>query len=155
MRACERVFSVGFGPGMDSMSPARSRHSASHALAWQRYFPRIFISAYLASLPSGERPGNSYYSYHQQISPTCSRPTRFQTRTLDYPISVAVNNRHRNGIQPEESPDRTVCVAVDLSAAFDTDCHNNLLSKINRSHLPPATSRWLSCYLRGRLASEV
>ena len=49
-------------------------------------------------------------------------------------------------------PDRTICVAVDLSAAFDTVCHNNLLSKINGSQLPPATARWLSCYLRGRQA---
>ena len=49
-------------------------------------------------------------------------------------------------------PDRTVCVAVDLSAAFDTICHEKLLSKINRSHLPSATSRWLSCYLRRRQA---
>ena len=46
-------------------------------------------------------------------------------------------------------PDQTVCVAVDLSVVFDTVCHNNLLSKINRSQLPPATARWLSCYLRG------
>ena len=43
-------------------------------------------------------------------------------------------------------------MAVDLSAAFDTVCHNNLLSKINRSQLPPATARWLSCYMRGRQA---
>ena len=48
--------------------------------------------------------------------------------------------------------DRTVCVSVDLSAAFDTVCHNNLLSKINRYQLPPVTARWLSCYLRGRQA---
>ena len=47
-------------------------------------------------------------------------------------------------------PDRTICVAVDLSAAFDTVSHNKLLWNINRSPLPPATSRWLSCYLRGR-----
>ena len=40
-------------------------------------------------------------------------------------------------------------MAVDLSAAFDTVCHNKLLFKINRSPLPPATSRWLSSYLRG------
>ena len=33
MRVCVRVFSVGFGPGLDSMSPARSRRSASHATA--------------------------------------------------------------------------------------------------------------------------
>ena len=59
-------------------------------------------------------------------------------------VAVAFNQR--------KPPDRTVCVAVDLSAAFDTVCHNNLLSKINRSQLPPATARWLSCYLRGRQA---
>ena len=47
-------------------------------------------------------------------------------------------------------PDRTVCIAVDLSEAFDTVCHNNLVSKINRSHLLPATARWLFCCLRGR-----
>ena len=47
-------------------------------------------------------------------------------------------------------PDRTVCVAVDLSAAVDTVCHNKLLSKINRSPLPPATSRWPSSYLRAK-----
>ena len=54
------------------------------------------------------------------------------------------------GFNQRKPPDRTVCVAVDLSAAFDTVCDNKLLSKINRSPLPPATSRWLSSYLRGR-----
>ena len=42
------------------------------------------------------------------------------------------------------------CVAVDLSATFDTVCHNNLPSKINRAQLPPSAARWLSCYPRGR-----
>ena len=56
------------------------------------------------------------------------------------------------GFNQRKPPDRTVCVAVDLSAAFDTVCHNNLLSKISRSQLPPATARWLSCYMRGRQA---
>ena len=56
------------------------------------------------------------------------------------------------GFNQRKPPDRTFCVAVDLSAAFDTVCHNNLLSKINRSQLPPATARWLSCYMRGRQA---
>ena len=46
--------------------------------------------------------------------------------------------------------DRTVCVAVDLSAALDTVCHKNLLSNINISQLHPATARLFSCYLRGR-----
>ena len=40
-------------------------------------------------------------------------------------------------------PHRTICVAVDLMAAFDTVNHNVLLSKIARSTLPEATCRWL------------
>ena len=53
------------------------------------------------------------------------------------------------GFNQRNPPDRTVCVAVYLSAAFDTVCHNNLLSKINISQFPPATARWISRYLRG------
>ena len=33
------------------------------------------------------------------------------------------------GFNQRKPPDRTICVAVNLSAAFDTVCHNNLLSK--------------------------
>ena len=36
---CVRVFSVGFGPGLDSMSPARSRRSASHAAGTHGWLP--------------------------------------------------------------------------------------------------------------------
>ena len=56
------------------------------------------------------------------------------------------------GFNQRKPPDRTVCMAIDLSAAFDTVCYNNLLSKINRYQLHPATARWLACYLRGRQA---
>ena len=45
---------------------------------------------------------------------------------------------------------RTFCVAVDLTAAFDTVDHNVLLSTIVRSTLPETTCRWLSNYLRRR-----
>ena len=41
------------------------------------------------------------------------------------------------GFSQRKPPDRTICVAVYLSVAFDTVCYNNLLSKINRSKLPP------------------
>ena len=40
MRVCVRVFSVGFGPGLDSMSPARSRRSASHAAGTHGWLPQ-------------------------------------------------------------------------------------------------------------------
>ena len=67
--------------------------------ARQRHLSRIFISAHLASLPSRKSLGNSDPTNHQQISLTCSR-----TRTLDHLSPAAVNNRHCNGIQPEEAP---------------------------------------------------
>ena len=37
---CERVFSVGFGPGLDSMSPARSTRSASHTAGTHGWLPK-------------------------------------------------------------------------------------------------------------------
>ena len=37
---CVRVFSVGFGPGLDSMSPARNRRSASHAAGTHGWLPK-------------------------------------------------------------------------------------------------------------------
>ena len=40
MRVCVRVFSVGFGPGLDSMSPTRSRRSASHAAGTHAWLPK-------------------------------------------------------------------------------------------------------------------
>ena len=40
MRVCVEVYSVGFGPGLDSMSPARSRRSASHAAGTHGRLPQ-------------------------------------------------------------------------------------------------------------------
>ena len=37
---CKRVFSVGFGPGLDSMSPARSWRSANHAAGSHDWLPQ-------------------------------------------------------------------------------------------------------------------
>ena len=45
---------------------------------------------------------------------------------------------------------RAICVAVDLTATFDTVNHIVLLSNLARSTLPGATCRWLSNYIRGR-----
>ena len=54
------------------------------------------------------------------------------------------------GFKQRKFPHRTVCVVVDLTAAFDTVNHNVLLSKIVRSILPEATCQWVSKYVRGR-----
>ena len=57
------------------------------------------------------------------------------------------------GFNQLKPPQHTVCVAIDLTAAFDTVSHDTLISKIAGSSLPPAITRWLSCYLRGRQAA--
>ena len=41
MSVCKRVFSVGFGPGLDSMSPARSWRFASHDAGSHDWLPKI------------------------------------------------------------------------------------------------------------------
>ena len=57
------------------------------------------------------------------------------------------------GFNQRKPPHRTVCVAIDLTAAFDTVSHDTLISRIAGSSLPLAITRWLSCYLRGRQAA--
>ena len=71
MRVCERVFSVGFGPGLDSMSPARSRRSAS---------PAAVTDARLASPKTGwpglRRGGVGGYNLHSPPPPTVAHLPR-------------------------------------------------------------------------------
>ena len=57
------------------------------------------------------------------------------------------------GFNQQKPHHRTVCVAMGLTAAFDTVSHDTLISKIAGSSLPPAITRWLSCCLRGRQAA--
>ena len=58
MRVCVRVFSVGFGPGLDSMSPARSRRSASHAAGTHGWLPQKTMR------PGLRRGGVGGYNLH-------------------------------------------------------------------------------------------
>ena len=64
---CVRVFSVGFGPGLDSMSPARSRRSASHAAGthgWLIY--QIYgINSKLYCLKSGNLSKKNWLQYKE------------------------------------------------------------------------------------------
>ena len=118
----------------------------------QEHLPRNFLPANVVNLSSSKSLGISVLpSINKYLIPAQDqhgfrREHSTTSALLQLTTDVAV------GFNQRKPQDRTVCVAVDLSAAFDTVCHNNLLSKINRSQLPPATARWLSCYLRGRQA---
>ena len=67
MRVWVRVFSVGFGPGLDSMSPAMSRRSASHAAGTHGWLPQK------TGWP-GLRRGGVGYNLHS-VPPDCGTPT--------------------------------------------------------------------------------
>ena len=104
---------------------------------WQGHIHGNFVPASLASLPSRKSTGVSDSAHYQHISPTCSRPTRFGPDHSTTSTLLQLTTDIAMGFNQRNLPDRTICVAVDLSAAFDTVCHNNLLSKINRLQLPP------------------
>ena len=89
-----------------------------------------YINEFLSPAKEGFRPRHSTTSALLQL-------------TID--IETGFNQR--------KSPHRPVYVAIDLTAAFDTVSHDTLISKIAGSYLPPAITRWLSCYLRGRQAA--
>ena len=119
---------------------------------WQGHLTRHLLLANLVNLPGGISPGISVFTNNQQISHPCSKQHGFRREHSTTSALLQLTTDVAVGFNQRKPPGRTVCVAVDLSAAFDTVCHNNLLLKINRSQLPPATARWLSCYLRGSQA---
>ena len=86
-------------------------------------------------------------SYFQPSTATCFN---LQTNTVSDPDTIPqLMSDIATGFNQRKPPHRTGCVAVDLTAKFDTVNHNVLLSKIVRSTLPEATCRWPSNYLRG------
>ena len=62
MRVCERVISVSFGPGLDSMSPTRSKRSASHVAVTHHWFPKK------TGWPGLRRGGNRWIQFAQEIA---------------------------------------------------------------------------------------
>ena len=91
---------------------------------------KVLESLFLQSINKYLIPAQDQHGFRREHSTTWA--------LLQLTTDVAV------GFNQRKPPDRTVCVAVDLSAAFDTVCHNNQLSKINRSQLPQATALLLS-----------
>ena len=57
-----------------------------------------------------------------------------------------------DGLNQKKPNNRTVMVAIDLKAAFDTVNHNILITKLENSQLNPAITKWISNYLQGRKA---
>ena len=104
-----------------------------------------------AQLPRSPRR-SSYPSINKCLSPAKDqqgfRPRHSTTSAL-HQLTTDIET----GFNQRRPPHCTVCVAIDLTAAFDTVSHDTLISKIARSSLRSAITRWLPCYLRGRQAA--
>ena len=61
-----------------------------------------------------------------------------------------ITHQIKMGFNRPPPADRTVLVALDLTAAFDTVDHTVLLEDLNSTEIPPAVKKWLYGYLRGR-----
>ena len=83
---------------------------------------RLLESLLLPAINKYLLPAHDQHGFRREHSTTSA--------LLQFTTDVAV------GFNPRKPPDRTVCVTVDLSAAFDAFCHNNLLST-DRSSLRP------------------
>ena len=64
------------------------------------------------------------------------RPRHSTTSTL-----LQITADIETGFNQRKPPHHTVCVAIDLTAAFDTVFHDTLISKNVGSSLPPAITR--------------
>ena len=86
---CVGVLSVGLGPGLDSMSPARSRRSASHAAGTHGRLPKK------TGRPGLRRGGVGGYNLHSvppNSPPDCGTPT---TSRL-YPFGATIYGNHHH-----------------------------------------------------------
>ena len=86
--------------------------------------------------------------YNDSLKSYSFRPRQLTTSSL-----LQRTTDIKTGFNQWKPPHRTVCMAINLTATFDTVSHDILISKIAVSSLPPAITRWMSCYLKGRQAA--
>ena len=89
---CVGVLSVGLGPGLDSMSPARSRRSASHAAGTHGWLPQK------TGRPGLRRGGVGGYNLHSvppNSPPDCGTPTT--SRLYPFGAGLCVRSGRRSG----------------------------------------------------------
>ena len=83
---CVGVLSVGLGPGLDSMSPARSRRSASHAAGTHGWLPQK------TGRPGLRRGGVGGYNLHSVPSRTVPPTVALWHTNHEQAVSVWCNS---------------------------------------------------------------
>ena len=92
-------------------------------------------------------------SINKFLSPAKDQHDGFRHRHSTTPALLQLTKDIETCFNQRIPPHCTACVAIDMTAAFDTVSNDILIYKIAGSSLPPAMTRWLSCYLRGKPAA--
>ena len=116
----------------------------------QRLFSRNFISAIALLWPAAKFVEALILTTVNTHLLPVSDQHGFRTGHSTTSALLQLTSDVTTGFNQRKPPHRTVCVAVDLTAAFDTVNHNALLSKITRSMLPEATCQWQRCQVKDK-----
>ena len=166
--------------GPDELSPLMLKHLGPKAHSYiagmfqtsrnTRVIPSIWKTARIIPLLKPGKPDDTGKSYHpvSLLSPLVKALETLLLPTLTEHLPMA-DHQHgfrkgrstttalseidchiTRGLNKRKPVDRTVLVALDLRAAFDTVNINKLLSITLASKIPKYTKRWLCSYLRGR-----
>ena len=164
--------------GPDELSPLKHLGPKAHSYIAGMFqtslntgvIPRIWKTARIIQLLKPGKPDDTGKSYHpvSLLSPLVKALETFLFPTLTEQLPMA---DHQHGFRKGRSTttalyktdcrltrvldkrklvDRTVLVALDLRAAFDTVNINKLLNIKLAAKIPKYTNRWLCSYLRGR-----
>ena len=113
--------------------------SHPNSQARQGLITRHLLQNHLAAMPSSQGPQGAHLTL---LSTNLSHQLKINT------ASDPDTRLHLPSSSSQQTSHRTVCMAIDLTAVVDTVSHDILISKIAGLSLPPAITRWLSCYLR-------
>ena len=166
--------------GPDEISPIMLKHLGDHGAAYlTKLFNATVNSAIIpANWKTGKiipllKPNKSIDESKSYRPISLLSPAAKILEKLILPdLAAAVNLQdHQHGFRPKRSTvsallevqshisegmnkrkpcDRTILVALDLSRAFDTVDHEQLLADILHLELSDTLKKFLSCYLRGR-----
>ena len=104
----------------------------------------------LSTVSSGQNAGKAPAAQNTDTHPFPPCSTWLSAETLDMHCTVNDHRRHCSGFSRNDPAQRTVLVALDLTAAFDNVYHQQLLDCVFNTNIPATIRRWLYNYMQNR-----
>ena len=166
--------------GPDQLSPIMLKHLGPEAMGYMAFLfnlsvrrsiiPNIWKTGKIIPLLKPGKPADLAKSYRpvSLLSPMIKTLEKTILPHLDKHLLMAYHqhgfrsgrstttalmelDKHiTDGLNSKRPPLRTVVVALDMRAAFDTVNINTLLGTVLETNMPNPVKRWLCAYLRGR-----